>query len=312
MKIGIDLGGSKIEGLLLSDKGQKLTRQRLATPFGDYNGTIDAITELITNLTKDHDVPSDLPVGVGIPGTISRKTGLVKNANSNCLIGRPLDKDLEKRLQRQVRLGNDADCFTLSEATDGAGRASHVVFGVILGTGVGGGISIGGYPWIGPNAISGEWGHNPLPWPLSPTDNYDMSDEYPGRVCYCGKNGCIETFLSGPGLATDHEIINRISLEPPAIVAAASAGDLRAKATLQRYIDRLARAPTSVINILDPDVIVLGGGLSNITSLYNTVPALWQNWIFSDHCNTRLLKTIMVIQVASEVQPGCGLNRTAF
>ena len=290
MKIGIDLGGSKIEGLLFGNKGQELTRQRVATPSGDYNGTIDAIAELITRLTKGYDVPSDLPIGVGIPGTISHKTGLVKNANSNCLIGRPLNKDLEKRLHRQVRLGNDADCFTLSEAIDGAGRASNVVFGVILGTGVGGGISIGGYPLIGPNAISGEWGHNPLPWPLSLTDKYDTSVEYPGRVCYCGKNGCIETFLSGPGLTTDHEIINRISLDPPAIVAAASAGEPSAKATLQRYIGRLARALASVINILDPDVIVLGGGLSNIKSLYTTVPPLWQNWVFSDHCNTRLLK----------------------
>ena len=228
------------------------------------------------------------------------------------MIGRPLDKDLEKRLQRQVRLGNDADCFTLSEATDGAGRASHVVFGVILGTGVGGGISIGGYPWIGPNAISGEWGDNPLHWPLSPADNYDMSEEYPGRVCYCWKNGCIETFLSGPGLATDHEIINRISLEPPAIIVAASTGDLSAKATFQRYTDRLARALSSVINILDPDVIVLGGGLFNIQ--VSTTPYLRYGKIgyFRTIAIPDFLKTIMAIQVASEVRPGCGRNRTAF
>ena len=290
MKIGVDLGGSKIEGLVLGPDGRELGRKRVTTPAGDYDGTIDSISELISGLTYDHKVPDGIPVGVGIPGAVSRKTGLVKNANSNCLIGRPFDQDLELRLGRAVKIANDADCFAVSEATDGAGADSRVVFGVILGTGVGGGLAIDARPWVGPNAITGEWGHNPLPWPLPPTDSLDGVDERPGRPCYCGKNGCIETFLSGRGLAADHQASNGGSPSASKVVEAASNGDENATATLNRYVHRLARALASVINIVDPDVIVLGGGLSNIDTLYDRVPGLWQDWVFSDHSDTPLLK----------------------
>jgi fructokinase len=219
-------------------------------------------------------------VGVGIPGSISPATGVVKNANSTWLIGQPLDRDLEARLRRPVRLANDANCFALSEATDGAGRGARVVFGVIVGTGTGGGIAVEGRVLVGPNAIAGEWGHNPLPWP--------REGEWPGPACYCGKTACIEMFLSGPGLSLDHERATGTRLSVPEIVQHAADGDAAAEATLARYEDRMARALAAVINILDPDVIVLGGGMSNLARLYEAVPRLWTEYAFSDRVATPL------------------------
>jgi fructokinase len=216
-----------------------------------------------------------------MPGVISPATGLVKNANSVWLNGRPLAQDLERRLGRPLRLANDANCFALSEARDGAAAGSRVVFGVILGTGTGGGVAIDGRAWTGRNAIGGEWGHNPLPWPAE--------DERPGPSCYCGLTGCLETFLSGPGLSRDHEAATGRAVEPEQIVAAARAGDAAAEQTLLRYDDRLARGLATVINLLDPDVIVLGGGLSNLGRLYTNVPRLWGRWVFSDRLETPLV-----------------------
>jgi len=285
MKIGIDLGGSKIEGIVLDGAGNECGRRRVPTPAGDYDATVAAIAGLVYDLATAHGVSDDTPVGVGIPGAVSPATGLVKNANSTCLIGRRLDADLEQRLGRQVRLANDADCFTVSEAADGAGKGARVVFGVILGTGVGGGLVVDGKLWVGPNAIAGEWGHNPLPWPKTAEDSPDGRDERPGRHCYCGKRGCIETFLSGPGLAIDYA---SETADAAAIDKLAQSGDAAASAALDRYEDRLARALAGVINIVDPEMIVLGGGLSNIRRLYDNVPALWQEWVFSDRCDTRL------------------------
>ncbi len=219
-------------------------------------------------------------VGVGMPGAISPATGLVKNANSVWLIGRPLDRDLSTRLGRPVRLANDANCFALSEATDGAGRGARVVFGVIVGTGTGGGIAVDGRVLVGPNAVAGEWGHNPLPWP--------REGEWPGPACYCGKTACIETFLSGPGLALDHERATGERVLAPELVRRAAAGDVASEATLARYEDRMARALAAVINILDPDVIVLGGGMSNMGRLYEAVPRIWTEYAFSDRVDTPL------------------------
>jgi fructokinase len=219
-------------------------------------------------------------VGVGMPGAISPATGLVKNANSVWLIGQPLDRDLSTRLGRPVRLANDANCFALSEATDGAGRGARVVFGVIVGTGTGGGIVVDGRVLVGPNAVAGEWGHNPLPWP--------RVGEWPGPACYCGKTACIETFLSGPGLALDHERATGERVLAPELVRRAAAGDAASEATLGRYEDRMARALAAVINILDPDVIVLGGGMSNMGRLYEAVPRIWTEYAFSDRVDTPL------------------------
>ncbi len=279
MRIGIDLGGTKIEGVVLAPDGAETGRRRVPTPRGDYRATIDAIAALVRELEAAAGAPCQ--VGVGMPGAVSPATGLVKNANSTWLIGRPLDRDLADRLARPVRVANDANCFALSEATDGAGAGAEVVFGVILGTGTGGGVVVGGRVVTGANAIAGEWGHNPLPWP--------EGDERPGPPCYCGRRGCIETFLSGPGLARDHQAVTGEPLDGPQIVARAAAGDGAASATLDRYVDRLARALASVINVLDPDVIVLGGGLSRIDSLYARVPARWGRWVFSDRVDTRLV-----------------------
>ncbi|MDO8608056.1 MAG: ROK family protein [Phaeospirillum sp.] len=271
LRFGIDLGGTKTEGIALDRDGRELARRRVATEQGSYAGTIRTIKDLVEGLEAEAGGTGS--IGIGIPGTISPRTGLVKNANSTWLIGQPLDRDLETALGRPVRLANDADCFALSEATDGAGAGFATVFGVILGTGVGGGIVAHGRLLAGPNAIAGEWGHNPLPWP---TD-----DERPGPACYCGRRGCIETFLSGPGLARDHGG----GLTAEAI--AASTGPTEC-AALERHYHRLARALASVINVIDPHVIVLGGGLSKINRLYDVVPRLWANWVFSDHVATRL------------------------
>jgi len=277
MRIGIDLGGTKIEGIALDDAGQELARHRIATPRGDYDGTLRAVRALVDRLESDH--PGRASVGVGMPGAISPATGLVKNANSTWLIGRPFDLDLARALSRPVRVANDANCFALSEAVDGAAAGASVVFGVIVGTGVGGGLVVHGRIVDGPNAIGGEWGHNPLPWP--------EDDERPGPVCYCGKKGCVETFLSGPGLARDYDpTASRSATE---VAAAAAAGEERARRTIERHARRMAKSLATVINVIDPDVIVLGGGLSNLGHLYERVPALWKNWVFSDVVATRLL-----------------------
>lgn len=279
MRIGIDLGGTKTEAIALANNGQELARLRVPTISGSYDATLSTVRELVTGLENRFD--RNASVGIGIPGTISPASGLVKNANSTWLIGRPLDQDLEKVLGRPVRIANDADCFTLSEATDGAGADAEIVFGVILGTGVGGGISVRRKLIGGPNAIAGEWGHNPLSWP--------QDNERPGPDCYCGKKGCIETFLSGPGLARDYALASGNSLSPFEIVANAQAGDAQAEAALTRYEDRLARALAAVINILDPDVVVVGGGLSNVTRIYENLPRLLPAHVFSDCVATRIL-----------------------
>ncbi len=292
MKIGIDLGGSKIEGLVLEADGRELSRRRVATPANDYQAIIATIAQLVSELRQEQSIAADVPVGIGIPGTISSHTGRVKNANSTCLIGKPLDVDLTHALACPVRLANDADCFTVSEAVDGAGADQRVVFGVILGTGVGGGLTIDGKLWVGPNAITGEWGHNPLPWPQDGHGTPIDEDERPGPECYCGKRGCIETFLSGPGLAADVLRAGGPALGPPDILGALKREKIFAGAALNRYEHRLARGLAGVINIIDPSVIVLGGGLSNIDRLYENVPALWQDWVFSDQCDTVLAKNI--------------------
>ncbi|PKQ05486.1 MAG: fructokinase [Alphaproteobacteria bacterium HGW-Alphaproteobacteria-11] len=278
MRIGIDLGGTKIEALALDTQGRKLARRRIPSPQGSYEATVAAIRDLVTALESETGQTGT--VGIGIPGMISPATGLVKNANSTWLIGHPFGRDLEAALARPVRLANDANCFALSEATDGAGANAASVFGVILGTGVGGGIVVNGTLLSGPNAIAGEWGHNPLPW-MHP-------DEYPGADCYCGKKGCIETWLSGPAFARLYKEEEGEALTPEEIVAAAQAGKRPARLALRRYADRLARALAHTINILDPEIIVLGGGMSNIEALYDEVPARWGAYVFSDTVETRL------------------------
>jgi len=254
-------------------------RRRVATPREDYEATLRATAALVEGLERE--LGARAVVGVGMPGAISPATGRVKNANSTWLNGRPLADDLFRVLPRRLRFANDANCFALSEAVDGAGAGCAAVFGVIVGTGTGGGIVIDRRIWTGPNAIGGEWGHNPLPWPAD--------DERPGPSCYCGKTGCLETFLSGPGLAADHARATGQTLEPGAIATRAAGGDTAAEATLRRYEDRMARGLASVINVLDPDVIVLGGGLSNLSRLYGAVPRAWARYVFSDRVDTRLL-----------------------
>jgi len=280
MRIGIDLGGTKIEGIVLDDEGGERARLRVPTPAGDYEATIAAVTALVSELERRAGPAAS--VGVGIPGTLSPASGRVKNANSTWLIDRPLDRDLEAALGRPVVIANDANCFAVSEAADGAAAGAGVVFGVILGTGVGGGIVVHSRELVGLNAIAGEWGHNPLPWPAG--------DELPGAACYCGRSGCIETFLSGPALARSFAEIAGRSIPPADIAALAEAGDDVAEGVLARYEDRLARALASVINLLDPDVIVLGGGISNVERLYRTVPRLWQDRVFSDRTDTPLVR----------------------
>jgi fructokinase len=279
MRIGVDLGGTKIEAMALDGSGLETIRHRIETPRGDYGGTISAIVSLVGRI---EDASRERgTVGIGIPGTISPATGVVKNANSVWLNGRPLLDDLERALRRPVRLANDANCFALSEATDGAGSGAGIVFGVILGTGTGGGVVVSGRVLTGVNAVAGEWGHNPLPWP--------EADEWPGPPCYCGRTGCIETFLSGPGLARDHLAATGAELAAVQIATLAAEGDIQADATLRRYERRLARGLAGVINILDPDVIVLGGGLSKIARIYSAVPRIWGEYVFSDRVDTRLV-----------------------
>ncbi len=265
MRLGIDLGGTKIEIIALVDSGTELLRRRMPTPQDNYRQTVQVIASLV------HDVEAELGqrglLGIGTPGALSRVTGRLKNSNSVVLNGQPLLQDLEDLLQRKIKIGNDANCFALSEAVDGAAAGAEVVFGVILGTGVGAGIVVHGNVLTGPNAIAGEWGHNPLPWP--------QADELPGPQCYCGKHGCIETFLSGPGMAKQHLMETGVSLSAEEIVTRAEQGDAACERSMQSYENRLARSLAHVINILDPDVIVLGGGMSNIERLYKNVPALW-------------------------------------
>jgi fructokinase len=278
MLIGIDLGGTKIEGIAI-DGANELLRLRTRTPRGDYAATIREVCELVSTL--ETELGQKGTVGIGIPGSLSTATGLVKNANSTWLIGKPLHRDLAQALGRPVRISNDANCFALSEATDGAGQDAQVVFGVIIGTGTGGGIVVRGSVLEGRNRIAGEWGHNALPWP--------QEDERPGPLCYCGRTGCIETFLSGPGLSASYASFSSLAVEPEEIVARAGAGDPHAARALALYESRLARGLASIINVLDPDVIVLGGGLSNIESLYGNVPALWRPFVFSDSADTPLV-----------------------
>lgn len=279
MRIGIDLGGTKIELIALDGAGRERLRRRVETPQGDYPGTLAAIARLVQ--AAEAELGSKATVGIGTPGAVSRATGLMKNCNSTWLNGQPLLRDLEAALGRAVRLTNDANCFALSEATDGAAAGAEVVFGVIIGTGCGAGVVVRGHVLTGPNAIAGEWGHNPLPWP--------SASELPGPACYCGKQGCLETWLSGPGLAREFEMLSGRRLAAAEIAASALAGEVDCEAALSRYEDRLARGLAHVINILDPDVIVLGGGLSNIERFYANVPRLWARYVFSDAVHTRLL-----------------------
>ena len=298
LRIGIDLGGSKIEIIVLDQRGEVCLRERVPTPQGDYAATLRTMVDLVRDAeakvgadeptkqqggrAKDARIKvangsTAMPVGVGFPGAESLTTGLIKNANSTCLIGQPLRADLSAALGRTVHLANDANCFALSEATDGAAAGASTVFGVILGTGVGGGIVIEGKLLAGANAIAGEWGHNPMPG----------ANE--GRTCYCGRHDCIETYLCGPALSNEVCRAASADYSVPAIIAAAQAGDALCEAALQRYEQRLARALAGVINLLDPEMIVLGGGLSNLQRLYANVPRLWGEWVFSDHVTTRLV-----------------------
>ena len=278
MHIGVDLGGTKIETALLDKAGTVRFRYRVAAPQQNYNATVAAVTALVKQ--ADSKSVGMASVGIGIPGTISPATGVVKNANSTWLNGQPLDRDIESALGRPVRIANDANCFALSEAVDGAAEGAHAVFGVILGTGVGGGLVIDGRVLTGANAIAGEWGHNPLPWP--------EAAEMPGPACWCGQRGCIETWVSGPALARTHLESTEQALDAAEIADRAAAGDAQAMTSLARYEERLARALAHMINIFDPDTIVLGGGLSNIPRLYENLPRLWGKWIFSDRVATRI------------------------
>lgn len=279
MRYGIDLGGTKIELLALAPDGREAWRRRIPSPQGDYGRTLEALAGLVE--AANSDLGRRGTVGIGIPGAVSPITGLIKNANSVWLIGHPLDRDLAARLGRPVRLQNDANCFALSEAADGAAAGQGVVFGAILGTGAGGGFVVDGRVLTGRNAIAGEWGHNPLPWP--------RDDERPGALCYCGQHGCLETFISGTGLARDHRAVTGQALTGEQIVAAAEAGDAAAEASMSRLLDRLSRALASIINVVDPDVIVLGGGLSKVERLYRDLPPLLPRWVFSDVCTTPIL-----------------------
>ncbi|WP_119154205.1 ROK family protein [Caldimonas tepidiphila] len=281
--LGIDLGGTKIEIAALDASGAFLLRERLPTPAGDYAATLDAIASLVALAESRLGLAGRrLPLGVGIPGSPSPRGGLIRNANSTVLNGHPLQADLAARLGRAVRVRNDANCLAVSEAVDGAGAGEELVFAVILGTGVGAGIAIGGRDWSGRNGVAGEWGHNPLPWPDA------AQGELPGPACWCGQAGCIETWLSGPGFAADHARRHGGATTAPQIVAAMRAGDAAARASFERYAARLARALAHVINVLDPSVIVLGGGMSNVAELYEELPRRWGAWVFSDIVDTPL------------------------
>ena len=310
MRIGIDFGGTKTEIICLDEhNGKELYRHRIPTARDDYDATVKSIAGLIAQAEKT--LGKTGTVGIGIPGTVVAKTGLVKNANSTWLIGKPLQQDVAGALSRDVRIQNDANCFAVSEATDGAGKGHGVVFGVIIGTGCGGGVAINGAAHLGSNAIAGEWGHNPLPYPRvasaipetvfesAPhttdtlvahyiTDNTAIG-EHPGPLCYCGRRGCLETWISGTGFKNDYKRVTGESVSTHDIIAHAQAGEPKAVAALGRYTDRLARALAGVVNILDPDVIILGGGMSNVDSLYTDVPKIWGQYVFSDTVETKIL-----------------------
>jgi len=279
IRVGVDLGGTKIEFVALERNGAELHRHRIATPRHDYDGTVRAISEGVKEIEKK--LARVATVGVGIPGTVSTRTGLVKNANSTWLNGKPFDKDLSRALAREVRCANDANCLAVSEATDGAGAGKHIVFAVILGTGCGGGIAIDGRVHSGSNGVAGEWGHNTLPWM--------RADEFPGPPCYCGKNGCIETWISGTGLEHDFKRATALSLHGPDILARSAAGDPDALAALDRFEDRLARGLAGIINLLDPDVIVMGGGASQIPRIYKNVPVRLKEYVFGKEADTPIL-----------------------
>lgn len=276
--IGVDLGGTKIEAVALDEDGRERFRRRVPTPPGDYEAILDAIAALVRG--AEAELGARASVGVCHPGALSPETGLLKNANATALNGRPFDRDLVAKLGRPAAFANDANCLALSEATDGAGAGAAVVFAVILGTGVGGGIVVHGKVLPGANAIAGEWGHNPLPQPLE--------DERPGPACFCGRHGCIETWVSGPGLALDHRRRFGESLTVPEILARAERGDRAAEASLRHHEDRLARSLAGVVNLLDPDVVVVGGGLSNLARLYPNVARRWRRYVFSEEVRTRL------------------------
>jgi fructokinase len=282
MRLGIDLGGTKIAAVILADDGSVAWERRVETPRHDYEATLDALAALVSD--AERAVGAECRVGVGMPGALSPATGLVKNANSTWLNGRRFQNDLEVRLGREVRCANDANCLAVSESQDGAVADAHVVFGAILGTGVGGGLVVGRSLLVGPNAIAGEWGHNPLPWPAD--------GERPGPDCYCGRRGCIETFLSGPGLAADHRARTGETVSSERIVERAAAGEAASIQTLATWHGRLARALATVVNTVDPDAIVVGGGLSRIASLYDEVPRRWTEWVFSDRVDTRLVPAV--------------------
>ena len=279
LRIGIDLGGTKIEAIALDGDAELVPRQRIATPRS-YDGTLDAIEHLVRNMESAAGRSGS--VGVGIPGTVSSRTGLVKNANSTWLNGRPLQVDLRQRLGRNVAIANDANCFAVSEAVDGAGEGARVVFGVILGTGVGGGLVIDRKPIVGVNGIAGEWGHTPLPWP--------REDELPGPACYCGKHGCVEAFLSGPALEREYAAATKREAPAKDIVREAERGDPFAARLMATYDDRLARSLSVVIDICDPDVIVLGGGMSNAPGLADRVSRPLPRYVFSDTVDTRVVR----------------------
>jgi fructokinase len=282
MRIGVDLGGTKTEAIALGADGEELIRRRVPTRRETYEDVVDTVAELVRSV--ESELGAEATVGAGTPGAISPASGLIKNANLTVLNGHPLDRHLSTALGREVRIANDADCLALSEATDGAGAGHGTVFAVILGTGTGGGVTVNRSIVTGPNAIGGEWGHNPLPWPTG--------DELVGPDCYCGQRGCIEKYLSGPGMAADHEQATAMRMSPPEIAAAARKGEPGAEATLERYADRLARGLASIINVLDPHVIVLAGGLSQIPELYAEVPARWGKYVFSDQVHTPLIPAV--------------------
>lgn len=282
MRIGIDLGGTKIEGIVMGPGSVILQRERVSTPQGDYEKTVAAVVALIHRLEQLAG-QTGLRVGLGHPGSVSPVNGLMRNSNSVCLNGKPLQRDLEALLGRGIRMTNDANCLALSEASDGAAAGARSVFAVILGTGVGGGVVVNGELLMGANGIAGEWSHNPLPWPRPEVN------EASGTQCWCGKQSCIETWLSGVGLAEDHARVTKEKISGEEIVSRAEAGDERCGATLSRYEDRLSRALAHIINVLDPEVVVLGGGVSRVQRLYRYVPALWDEWIFSDIITTKLV-----------------------
>ena len=279
MRLGVDLGGTKIEILALDESGNELLRKRRSTPRNDYRATIDSIKQLVIDV--EHELDKKGSVGIGTPGSLSPATGLLRNCNSTCLNGKPFKQDLEKALGREIRMTNDANCFALSEATDGAAAGENIVFGVIVGTGCGAGVIVNGMVVDGPNAIGGEWGHNPLPWP--------QGNELNTTKCWCGKNGCIETFLSGTGFSADYLRVVGEECSSQEIVQAADSGSAYAQQVLARYEHRMARSLAHIINILDPNVIVLGGGMSNVKRLYKNVPQIWQQYVFSDTVLTKLV-----------------------